>query len=151
MDTRDRYDGPPFWFVVFTHTFGTPWVDRLIIGRFKHCFAVGYFPNARAWVKVNPTLRGIDLDVMRKEEAGNWLDCVSYECAVLKVTAGRRTKPRVRAFWCTPAVAALVGSTSNALTPDRLWRDLLREGAEIVANGHGEEVGPGRRRASARC
>lgn len=129
--------GPDFWLVMFMDRTSTAWLDRLIPGRWKHVSAVGYFPDARCWVRVDPTLRGIWVDVRRSEEAGNWLDQVAAGGGVLKVQARRSDAKVFRQFWCVPAVAAMVGSRSGALLPDRFWRDLISEGAEIVADEHG--------------
>jgi hypothetical protein len=136
--------GPDFWLVMFRRETSSSWLDRAVPGHWKHVSAVGYFPDARCWVAVDPTLRGIWVDVRRGEESGNWLDVVAAGGGVLKV-GPRRSEARVfRQFWCVPAVAAMVGSRSGALLPDRFWRDLIAEGAEIVADEDGCAEATGR-------
>jgi len=126
--------GPAFWYVVFRRSSTLRWLDRIVPGPWKHVLAIGYFPDARCWIAIDPMLCGFQVDVQRREEAGNFLDRIVGDGGVLRVEARRGPVRRLPSFWCVPAIAAMVGSSSGALLPGGLWRDLVAEGAEIVPN-----------------
>jgi hypothetical protein len=147
---QPAFGGAAFWYVVFRRQTTVAWIDRLLpFARFRHVMAVGYFPDARCWIAVDPTIRGLCIDARRTEESGDWLDRVAGGDAVLKVAARQSGRRLLRACWCVPAIAGLVGSASGALRPDGLWRDLVAEGAGIIIDVRQTEGRPGREGAGA--
>lgn len=135
---------PTAWLLVFHISTGKRWLDRLIPGRFKHVSAIGYVPASRVWLLVDVALDRLAPKAVRDD--GTLPVVVARTMAgngVLRVRVDRRARllgGRL-GFWCVPAMKHLVGARSGALRPDRLWRDLVAQGAEIVADV-GQEPGP---------
>lgn len=128
-----------YWLIAFYQETTRGWMQRFIPGRFKHVSAFGYQPMARTWLFVDSTLDRARMCLLPDgEEAQKALAEWTIGATVLKV-AGRPFPPAAQLafmpFCCTAMVRALVGLKGGALRPDRLYRQLLRENAEIVHDG----------------
>ncbi|BBF92647.1 hypothetical protein [Blastochloris tepida] len=135
---------PANWLVLFHRTGrGDPrslsfkLVGTLAAGEFRHVSALGYV-GAETWVYVEPAWSKLAVYVMDDAAMGAAMHRLSGDVAILKVRNRRGDLKPSRWFtgrWCVPTIAQLVGSSSGALRPDALWRDLISEGAEIVVHG----------------
>lgn len=112
---------------------GRHWFDLFTDKDFRHVLAIGYDPMNKVWVYYDPTLLATIIDVYHPDnEALNGLiSFVSRNGRWLKV------KPKIKVcsfgrwrHYCVPAIKHLLGSSSSALTPRGLYRDLIREGAQ---------------------
>lgn len=123
------------WFVCFDTTTPTWWV-RLIPGRYKHVRAFGFVPLMGLWIFFDVALAGHSLFVARDgtPQCEAMIERWWNGCDVLKVKRSRGPAGLSRiGLWCVPAVAGLIGVRSGALRPDGLWRECVRQGAEILA------------------
>jgi hypothetical protein len=130
---------PCSWLLVFHTSTSLPRLDRWLPGRFKHVSAIGYVDEGDVWLIYDVHHLGTAVRAVIGD-AGRLLAArVLSANGVLRVPV-RRDRcllPRL-AFWCVPAMKHLVGSRSGALRPDALWRDLVRDGAEIIRDVQSE-------------
>lgn len=130
--------GAKGWLIVF-HPHSTWWVERLCPGRWKHVSAVGFVPEANAWVALSWELGRMRVCVVPDV---NFLDWFGGWCGegvgVLRVEAPTFDRggwrPRLGLF-CASMVAHVLGLRRGALWPDGLWRSLVANGAEVATNG----------------
>jgi hypothetical protein len=123
---------PGSWLVLFAVSTGRPWLDRIIPGKFKHVSAAAWITDTRTWVFYDVTLWRTSVNVLPMEAGDRLFALATRTHSVLRVPAGEgRVLLRI-GFWCVPAIKHLLGSSSGALLPSRLWRDLVATGAEIV-------------------
>jgi hypothetical protein len=140
MNTIFTHTGiePLHWLVLF-HTRSTPWVERLVPGKFKHISALGHVADAGAWVSYSYECGRTRISLIREgEDFWRWYEAASEDAAVLRFPA----PPFEHGPWrwrlglsCVSAVKHLLGVRGGALWPDGLWRLLLANGAEIVTDG----------------
>ncbi len=130
-----RYE-PLSWLLVFVSATTMPWLDRLIIGRFKHVMAFGWVEETQTWLCYDIQI-GRTRILSLPDEVGSDLIAVKLGgdagSGALRVAA-REVPPSVLriGFWCVPAMKRLVGLKSGALRPDALWRDCIASGAEVI-------------------
>lgn len=122
------------WFVAFYERATTPWINWLVPGRFKHVAVFGYSVRARTWVFIDPNMLCMRVVLLPDGAASEtMLGQFTEGAAVLKVEAVRDGRDRLRpAFCCAAVVAHMLGMSRGALLPVSLWRDCLRNGAQIV-------------------
>lgn len=121
---------------------------RLIPGRFKHVFTVGYCADIDTWMVYSVERDGTKIGAWRPgDDFERWLSGVVPHAGVLRVeAAGTATRMPWFTFWCVPAVKHLLGLRSGALWPDQLWRYCLANGAEIVVDADAAAQHSGDRR-----
>lgn len=123
------------WLVAFWEDTDTL-IRKLVPGRFKHVAAFGYCAPARTWLFVDNALQGTrNYLVPDGEHSERTLAQWTSGATVLKIAAktpasGVWVTPKL--LLCTTNVAALIGLRRSALLPDGLYRQLLRENAEII-------------------
>jgi hypothetical protein len=127
----DAAAGPARWLICFRHRSGLWWVD-LIPGRFKHVRAFGCVPECDTWVFYDPCLR-TTVFLARGAGARHLMLEWSRDAAVLAMTPLPREHLRVSPFSCVTAIQSILGLPGGALRPDALYRQCLRNGAQIVA------------------
>lgn len=124
---------PEFWMVVFHDKADTPWVNRWLPSKLKHVDVVGYAPKAGVWIWVEVMIGRMVVAAVKDDNAGREMVALhrknSRTLLVRPKVCGRKVRIPLN---CVTAVAHLVGSRSGALLPDRLWRDLLAEGAQEI-------------------
>ena len=123
---------PSSWLLVFHTKCRTPWVNRLVIGRYKHVSAVGWVANAQSWVFYDPTLQRTQILVLPDQLGIETYARLAVGNAVLQMPVLERRGSARLGFWCVPAIKHLVGLRSGALRPDVLWRDCLANGAKEI-------------------
>ena len=126
---------PQEWLVVFKTTSKTRWVNW-IPGRFKRCYCMAFIAEFKCWLIVEHALMsGSMVALLPDMGADRWLGEICRDAVVVKVRAGMVQKGLCRGFWPVPLTAHVIGLKSRALLPDRLFRDCLASGGEIVVTG----------------
>lgn len=130
--------GAKGWLIVF-HRRSTWWVERICPGRFKHVSAVGFVPEANAWLALSWELGRMRALVVPDDKFLGWFGgWCGEDAGVLRMAAPEfdlgSWRPRVGLFCCS-MVAHLLGLRGGALLPGGLWRLLLANGAELVTDG----------------
>lgn len=127
---------PAIWHVVFNRDireFSFDWMNPC---GFRHVFCFGYCPIAKTWVVYDASLNGVDLKVIPAGDAmaGFYQKLLEAKSTIVRVRAAERSPAwRHRVFFtCVTGVKQIIRSPSGALRPIGLFRDLLREGAQIV-------------------
>lgn len=136
-------DGPPppasghpaAWYVAFYESGEPHWWWPLCKPGFRHVMAFGYCVHAAAWLIYDVTLARTFVRALKPEAFDLWLATLPAGRAILHYESPE-VDPDARSwggfrlgFWCTPAVAHLIGAPSRALRPHALFRDLIRLGA----------------------
>lgn len=129
------------WFLVF-HTKRSPtwWLRLVNPGRFTHVTAFAYAKGTQTWIFIDPTMFSTRVFVAPDgSQAERLLAQVSVDAAIIKmrVLPGERFRLRLL-FSCVSAARHLLNLPGGygALSVDRLWRDCLAHGAEIVTHEH---------------
>lgn len=127
------------WFIVFNRDCATQWLARLLPGRWKHVWALGFSHACRTWVAYDVNLSGTTIVVLPEcadshAKMAIWL----ADADVLRFQGRPSTLWKNRlGFFCTPAIRHLVGSRCGALTPAGFYYGLIAEGAQVF---HGAEA-----------
>lgn len=135
---------PTMWFVVFKRTSPLWWVRRLAFGRFKHVAAFGWLPDQQLWVFYEV---GVDRSRIAVLPAGPDAEA---EIAVLERDAvvvafaprARHVRCLRPGFWCSIAVAHLIGLPTTPLTPSGLFRACLKHGGSIATGDPDAAISP---------
>lgn len=141
---------PVEWFVVFHRKSTFRWLSWLACGEFKHVSAFAYYPGFKVWLLYDVHIGGTALIMLSHDRAKETLASYVDGCTVVKIA--RNARPFGLSllsrllFHCTPAIGNLVGMPFIALTPNHLFRHLMRNGAEIVVGGAGALPRPAKRR-----
>lgn len=131
MDTRESLSGTPVrWNVVFATSSKYWWAQRLP-GRFKHVKAFGYSLSGDCWLFFDPALR-TTVSALSGDAAKRTIERWTGSGATLVMPACNRARVRFLPFCCTTAVASLLGLPGGALLPVHLYRQCLRNGAQIL-------------------
>lgn len=122
---------PSAWYVAFFGATRDHWWDRLSPPGFEHVLAFAYAAHAERWVVYDV---GRDRTVIRTLTADaftRWIAGLPAGRTIVHFEAGDAPAPPANrvGFWCSIAVAHLVGVRSRALRPVALYRDLLAQGA----------------------
>lgn len=126
---------PSRWIVAFARRSASPWVNRLVPGRYKHVMAMGYVAEMDAWLFFDWRLGHADIYTARGDGARQLMAHFSEGADLLGMPARRgRAVAFHTGLWCVPAVKHLVGIRGGALRPTTLFRDCLRQGAEIISD-----------------
>lgn len=127
---------PTQWVVCFSHKCATRWLEWIPVGKYKHVRAFGCVPHINTWIFFDPGLNRTALRVARGDAAHMLISLFLNEADVIQMPLRMRESRRPRIFgWCVPQVAHLLGLSTSALRPDRLWRECLRQGGTILADG----------------
>ena len=125
---------PRHWFVVFKKKSKLGWANW-VPSKFKHCFCLAFIEEMQSWVVVEFAAQsGSMVAFVADSEASDILTAACDDAVVLKVVS-RATKGWGWGLWCVPLTAQLIGIPSCALRVDGLFRDCMRNGGEIIANG----------------
>lgn len=126
---------PSAWLLIFHRECRTPWVNRLVPGRFKHVSAVGWCALADCWVIYDPTLQRTQILVLPDKLGPLAYARMAVGNSVLQMPVLEQRASGRLGFWCVPAIKHLVGLRSGALRPVTLWRDCLANGAKVISDG----------------
>lgn len=121
---------PGGWYVAFYGS-GRHWWSPLTRPGFRHVLAFAYAAHAQCWLiydvgRYRTLIRALDSTAFT-----HWIAGLPTERKIVLFEGdGLPAPPAWRVgFWCTTAVAHLVGVRSRALRPEALYRDLLAQGA----------------------
>lgn len=139
------------WLVFFTNTNDWTWWTRFLAPGFRHVSAAAWYDAEQRWVYVDPTRRGLVIELWTEDEFGRRLgQLIRDSSVILRIpsAAERGSMPLISA-WCVGTVKALLGVKTRALLPRQLYSHLLALGAEIVEKPSGKsaqapEPAPGR-------
>jgi hypothetical protein len=126
---------PVHWQLCFSRKSATAFANFLPIGRYKHVRAFGYVAHINTWIFFDPSWRRTTIRVARGDAANALIHEFLYLADVIQMPACERAGAAPLFGWCAPAVAHLLGLASGALRPDALFRDCLRHGGELLADG----------------
>ena len=132
IDTDNALSGmPPRWFVAFYDGDRQYWWSGLCREGFRHVVAFGYCADQAVWLLYDVTTARTLIRALAPSEMDAWVEALpGHRRIVAFEPDGEPDDPGVRlGFWCTPAVAHLVGARSRALRPEAFYRDLLAQGA----------------------
>jgi hypothetical protein len=140
---------PSEWFVVFHRKSVNRILSFLAFGEFKHVSAFGYCPGVKLWLLYEVKLSGTRVMLLDKSAVMAWTE----GCDILKIApTGKRMEFSSRlGFTCVNAVKHLLGLVCVAVTPDQLYRHILRNGG-LPIHGRGPSpaaAAPGRSDARA--
>jgi hypothetical protein len=128
---------PVQWAVCFSQKASTAWLTRLPVGKFKHVRAFGCVPHINTWVFFDPALNRTTIRIGRGDVAKQLIAEFLFEATVIQMPTLPRASLRPQLFgWCVPAVAHVLGVRGGALRCDTLFRDCLRQGGILLADGH---------------
>lgn len=128
---------PPEWYVAFWEGAEKHWWWPICRPGFRHVAAFGYSAEHRVWLVYDVTLRRTLIQVLDSNQMDAWVTALpDNNCIVAFQPAAEPDPPLNRlGFWCTTAIAHLVGVRSRALRPEALYRDLIAQGARPAFQG----------------
>jgi hypothetical protein len=126
---------PLQWNVVFHRKAKSWWSSSIAMGHFKHVSAFAYLQGLRGWVLFDVQFSKLRIVVLPdNQESQAILSQVMSGNAVVEMV--RREGGGVRffrvGFFCTIAIKHLLGLPGGALRPDRLYRDCLAHGGQLI-------------------
>jgi hypothetical protein len=123
---------PARWVLCFQKTTDSRWIRWLACGRYKHVSAFGYIAEVDHWVFLDWRITTIDVIVARGTGADQMIAYYTRNADLLGMAPRKRGRGLRLGLWCVPAVKHLLGIRGSALRPTALWKDCLRQGAEIL-------------------
>jgi hypothetical protein len=105
-------------------------------GVFSHCFALRYDATFGVWLMLEHSVTGLIVAPISDTEAGGLMS-LCFDRGVLLETAHSQQRRRqhlpIFGLWCSATIGLLLGLPPHvALTPRRLYRGLLRRGAQPI-------------------
>lgn len=145
--TADDIPVPMLWQVCFCKRHRAHWVDHFLAPGFRHVFLLGYVVAADAWLLYDLRRDVTEIAIVSRERAARLLGMAFAEGTVLAFEALPPPKRRGAGayrlgFWCSRAIAHVLGVRCVAATPKRLHDYLLKIGAQKL-RGDTHVVGPG--------
>lgn len=121
------------WLVFFGNS-AAYWWSRFLKPGFRHVSAASWYAEEQRWVFVDPTSRGLIVEIRTAEEMDGRLGQLIRDSSAILRVAGRtdqRGMPLL-SWYCVGTVKSLLGLRSCALLPYSLYAHLLSIGAEAV-------------------
>lgn len=128
---------PPNWFVAFYNDDQRYWWSWMCRDGFRHVAAFGYCAARDVWLSYDVTMTRTIVQALTRDELIAGIAALPANRTIVAFQPkAEPSEPANRlGFWCTPAVAHLVGVPSRALRPEALYRDLLAHGARPAFTG----------------
>jgi hypothetical protein len=134
MDSYQLPDAiePDYWNVVFHPSQGR--TARILLGRFQHVSAFTYVPGFRAWLCYDVQWSGMRLAMFSMPAALTVFVHYTKNCAIIKFDRnyGQLGLMSRLGFYCVPAIKQLLGLSCVAVTPDGLYRHLIKHGGSLI-------------------
>jgi hypothetical protein len=137
------------WIIAFHRSTESRWVRFFACGRYKHISAFGYVPQLDQWIFFDWRYSTVDIIVAHGTEATRFINFYTADADLLGMEPRKTGRGFRIGFWCVPAIKQLIGIRGGALRPDALWRDCVRQGAEVLHESARPAADPGRSDASA--
>jgi hypothetical protein len=126
------------WNVVF-YDHSPVWYGRIVPGRFKHVAIFQFSPQIDAWIFQEVIFSHMRTILIPGDDAGLLeIGKLIGECAVLKAPRGERSAVLMTGpLTCVGFARHALGLPwwCVSLTPDQLYRALIKQGAEVVSDG----------------
>ena len=126
------------WYAAFFDPLERHWWSRLCRPGFRHVAAFVYCPEQACWVVYDVTLRRTWVQLLTSEQMDAWVANLPAHRRILRMRARNDGGGWRAGFWCSPAVAHLLGVRTRALRPEALHRDLVALGAVPAFEGQPE-------------
>jgi hypothetical protein len=122
---------PTEWFVVFHVKSITRWLGWLAVGRYKHVSAFSYCVGVKLWLLYDVQWSGTRVMLLDKSAVMAWTE----GCTLVQIArTGERMRGSSRVgLTCVNAVKHLIGLRCVAVTPDQLYRHILRNGGTVIS------------------
>lgn len=121
------------WLIFFLEPDGPAWWARVLRPGFRHLCAVSRYDSADRWLYFHPARTGTSIQIFTDEQIKVVItDLLARSSVVLRVASRQERRNAPAMVFCVAEIKALLGIRSRALTPYRLYRDLIARGAEIV-------------------
>jgi hypothetical protein len=133
---------PNEWFVVFHTKSLSPVLSFLAFGERKHVSAFGYCPGLKVWLLYDVQWGGTRIMLLDKAAIMEW----TRGCDVLKIArVNHRMGLSSRiGLYCVSAVKHLIGLVCVAVTPDQLYRHIIRHGGILISEPKQSPAASGR-------
>ena len=139
LDTDDAAPTgmPVEWYVAFFNDERRYWWSCLCPDGFGHVAAFGYCVEQAVYLLYDVTMTRTLLQALTPSQMDEWVARLPANRRIVAYQPTREPEePALRlGFWCTPAIAHLVGVRSRALRPQALYRDLIAQGARPAFEG----------------
>lgn len=121
------------WLICFCEGNGRQWWKPFLKPGYRHVSAASYYADVERWVYLDPTHRGLEIEIWKPDEFGARLGQLARDSTLIlrMPSATERTMPPL-SWWCVGAVKAVLGLHASAVTPYGLATFLMSRGAEIV-------------------
>jgi hypothetical protein len=133
-----RHEAPRrrLWLIAFSEGTGRQWWKPLLKPGYRHVCAASYFADMERWLYIDPTYRGLEIEMWKPEDFGARLEQMARDSTlILRVPSATDRNMPPLSWFCVGAVKALLGLPTVAVTPWQLSRQLLGMGAETVCDG----------------
>lgn len=122
---------PGQWFIVFHRTSRSRILSWLSFGELKHVSAFGYCPGLKVWMLYDVQWAGTRIMLVNKDAIMAW----TQGCDVVKIDrVNHRMGLSSRfGFYCVNAVKHLLGLKCVAVTPNQLYRHVIRHGGILIS------------------
>lgn len=124
------------WQVVFWEDAATPFWQRVIPGRFKHVSLLACLPDAQAWTHVDLGWAAREIWVLPEAKISHDLMGATFAHAtIVEFAAAETPGRRPWLYSCVGVARHVLGLKCVCLTPDGLYRALIRHGGQVRHDG----------------
>lgn len=117
------------WYVAFFDGETPHWWWSFCRPGFRHVCAFAYDAEQRVWLLYDVALVRTHIRALSSDQMDAWVLALPAHRSILLAPVDDRPPAHRIGFWCTTAVAHLLGRRARALRPQALYRDLLASGA----------------------
>lgn len=127
----------PVWHVVFRESQTRTFWNLFTVPGYRHVAAYGYSADNDVWIVIDPGLTMMAVQVLSQNELTHWVGShASRTSAILRMKSDVSAHFTSRfGHSCVFAVKQLLGLPSGAFTPQGLFREMRKHGAEDVFLG----------------
>lgn len=128
----DGAGAPLRWMIVFRRDTAAWWVRLLAWGEYKHVRAFAYVGECDTYIFYDVARGRTSIFAARGAGARALMLDWTKDADVLAMSPVGEARRMPVLFLCTTTIRHLLGLPSGALRPDRLFRDCLDHGAELI-------------------
>lgn len=125
------------WHVVFRNSDTNSLWNLFTVPGFRHVAAYGYSPDNGVWIVVDPGQDFMAVQVLNPDELSAWVAAgAGRTSAILRIDTQNGGHAASRfGHTCVTAIKRLIGLPSGAFTPQGLFHEMRKHGAEDVFIG----------------